>query len=162
VTRQDLGNASTTIVTDGAELVIERTFDAPRELVWTAMTSPEHIPRWLGPHGTTTTIVEWDLRPGGKWRWINGSDGAQARFKGEFLEVVPPERIVRTAIFDVEPVGPPAVETITFEVLDGKTKVHWHARFPSEEVLDFAVSTGMSKGVLEQFDRLAQLLAKLG
>jgi uncharacterized protein YndB with AHSA1/START domain len=164
VTRQDLGNETTTLVADGADLVLERVFDAPRELVWTALTSPEHIPQWWGPHGTTPTVVEMDVRPGGRWRWIAAaSDGGGAPFAGEYLEVVPPERIVRTVIFDVEPfnAGPAAVETTTLEDLAGRTRVRGHTRFPSAEVLGGALATGMSRGALESYDRLAHLLTEL-
>ncbi len=163
MTKQDLGNERTTMVAEGAELVLERVFDAPRELVWAAMTSAEHIPAWWGPHGTSTVVVEMDLRPGGRWRWINTFDGGEAPFTGEYLEVAAPERFVRTSIFDVEPFnsGPGAVETLTFEEFDGKTKLHYYTRFPSEEVLNGALATGMSKGALEQFDRLADLLTEL-
>jgi uncharacterized protein YndB with AHSA1/START domain len=163
MTRQDLGNATTTIYTEGTELVIERTFDAPREQVWSVMTSPEHIPHWWGPNGSTTDVVEMDVRPGGKWRWISIFDGGHAPFAGEYLEVVPPQRIVRTSIFDIEPFnsGPGAIETITFDESGGKTKVTYHTRFPSQEAIDAAVGQGMSKGTLEQFDRLADLLTQI-
>ncbi|WP_165977081.1 SRPBCC domain-containing protein [Nonomuraea diastatica] len=154
MTRQDLGNDTTTIYTEGTELVIERTFDAPREQVWAVMTSPEHIPHWWGPHGATTDVVEMDVRPGGKWRWISIVDGGQAPFAGEYPEVVPSQRIVRTSIFDIEPCnsGPAAVETITFDDSTGKTKVTYHTHFPSQEAVDAAVGQGMSRDTLEQFD----------
>jgi uncharacterized protein YndB with AHSA1/START domain len=147
---------------EGAELVIERVFDATRERVWAAMTAPEHVPHWWGPNGSATEVVEMDVRPGGRWRWVNKFAGGEAPFTGEYREVVPPRRIVRTAIFDIEPfnAGPAAVETITFEDLAGKTKVVYHTRFPSQEVLDSALAQGMSKGALEQFDRLADLLTE--
>ena len=100
--QQQLGNERTTAYTDGAELVMERIFDAPRELVWKVMTDPERVTNWWGPHGYTTTVVEMDVRPGGRWRWINHTTGGEdAPFKGEYLEVVPLERIVQTQIFDV-------------------------------------------------------------
>ncbi|WP_283134478.1 SRPBCC domain-containing protein [Rhizohabitans arisaemae] len=160
MTRQDLGNATTTMYAEGAELVIERTFDAPREQVWAVMTSPEHIPQWWGPHGTTTDVVEMDVRPGGRWRWVNLFDGGRAPFTGEYLEVVPPQRFVRTSIFDIEPfnTGPGAIETATFDEVEGGTKVTYHTRFPAQEAIDAALAQGMSKGALEQFDRLADLL----
>jgi uncharacterized protein YndB with AHSA1/START domain len=164
VTRQELGNETTTVVTDGAELVVERVFDAPRELVWTAMTSSEHVARWWGRTGTTTTVVELDVRPGGRWRFIaQTSSGGGAPFAGEFLEVVAPERIVRTVVFDVEPFNtmPGAVDTITLDDLDGKTRVHSLTRFPSEQILAGAVADGMQNGAIEQYDRLADLLVEL-
>jgi uncharacterized protein YndB with AHSA1/START domain len=68
-TRIDRGStATTTIYSEGGDLTFERTFDAPRDLVWRAFTDPELIPRWWGKHGTTTTVVEMDVRPGGRWR----------------------------------------------------------------------------------------------
>ncbi|WP_188192605.1 SRPBCC domain-containing protein [Nonomuraea sp. SYSU D8015] len=162
MTRQNLGDETTTMTAEGDELLMERVFDAPREAVWAAMTTPEHIPHWWGPRGSTTEVVEMDVRPGGRWRWINKFETGEAPYKGEYLEVVPPERLVRTSLFDVGPEGPPAIETISLEDLGGgKTRLRHHARFPSEDVLAFAISQGMAKGVLEQLDRLAELAATL-
>lgn len=156
MTRRELGDAATTVVAEGSDLLIERVFAAPRELVWTAMTTAEHLARWIGPHGTTTEVVELDLRPGGRWKWING----EVAFLGEYLEVDPPKRLVRTTAPEGGPPGPPAVETITFDEVEGGTRVHWLTTFPSPDVLDFAVSTGMARGIVEQYERLAALLAQ--
>ncbi|RIQ18815.1 SRPBCC domain-containing protein [Jiangella rhizosphaerae] len=161
MTRRELGDAATTVVAEGSELLIERVFAAPRELVWAAMTDPAHLARWIGPHGTTTEVVEFDVRPGGRWKWVNRYDGGEIAFQGEFLEVDPPKRLVRTTAPEMEPAGgPPAVETITFEEVDGGTRVHWLTTFPAPEVLDLAVDSGMTKGILEQFERLAALLVQ--
>ena len=91
-TRIDRGSTpTTTIYSEGGDLVYERTFDAPRELVWKALTDPTIIPRWWGPHGTTTTVVEMDVRPGGKWRYDSSApDREDVSFFGEYLEVEPP------------------------------------------------------------------------
>jgi len=161
MTRTDLGNAATTMYADGDELVIERVFAAPRELVWAMMTAPEHVPHWWGPHGTTTDVLEMDVWPGGAWRWVNKFPGGEAPFRGEYVEVQQYERLVRTSVFDVAPAnsGPAALETVTFEDLGATTKVVYHTRFPSPEVLSYALAQGMTKGALEQFDRLAGLLA---
>src|SRR5918994_4213918 len=71
-TRIDRGSTdTTTIYSDGGDLVFERTFDAPREQVWKAFTDPQLIPRWWGPNETSTEVVEMDVRPGGKWRYIS-------------------------------------------------------------------------------------------
>ena len=71
-TRIDRGSTATTaIYSEGGDLVFERTFDAPRSLVWRAFTDPELVPRWWGKHGTTTTIEEMDVRPGGRWRYVS-------------------------------------------------------------------------------------------
>ena len=161
-TRQ-LGNETTTVFAVGAEFVMERTFDAPRELVWKALTEPERIPRWWGPRETGVTVVEMDVRVGGSWRWINHTPGGEdAPFKGEYLEVVPPERLVHTEVFDVEPfnMGEPAVVTLTLEAVDGKTKLTSRSRFPSAEILEGALATGMVGGAIESWDRLAQEVAR--
>jgi uncharacterized protein YndB with AHSA1/START domain len=124
---QQLGNERTIAYTDGPYLVMERIFDAPRELVWKVLTDPERVPRWWGPRSTTMTVEEMDVRPGGHWRWVAHSAEGDAPFKGEYLEVVPPERLVRTEIFDVPPYNsgpdPAAVETMTLEDLGGRTKL---------------------------------------
>jgi uncharacterized protein YndB with AHSA1/START domain len=164
MTRQELGDKATSIVAEGADLTMERVFDAPRELVWTAMTSAEHIHNWWGPHGTYAHVELMDVRPGGRWRIASAEGGEGVAFGGEFLEVVPPERLVRTSMPempDVDPEGPPAVETIIFEDLGGRTKMVYHARFPSEDVLGFALGQGMTRGILERFDRLAELLTTI-
>ena len=83
------------------EIVIVREFAAPRPLVWDVWTRPEHIARWWGPRGFTTTVTAMDLQPGGKWRYVmHGPDGSDYPVHGVFLEVVPPERIVTTDEFD--------------------------------------------------------------
>jgi uncharacterized protein YndB with AHSA1/START domain len=156
-----LGDENTRVVAEGADLTIERTFDAPRQLVWATLTSPAHIHNWWGPHGTHATAEEMDVRPGGRWRIASAEGGTSVAFFGEFLEVEAPERLVRTSSPDIPEIpagGPPAVEAITLEDVGGRTKMVYHARFPSQEVLGFAIEQGMTSGVLEQFDRLATLL----
>ena len=159
---QQLGNERTTVYVDGLELVMERIFDAPRELVWKVMNDPERITNWWGPRGYTTTVEEMDLRPGGRWRWINHTTaGENAPFKGEYLEVVPPERIVRTEIFDVPGFDDKAaIDTLVLEDLGGRTKLTARTRFPSVEDLEGALSTGMVGGALETYDRLDEEIAK--
>ena len=159
---QQLGNERTTAYADGAELVMERIFDAPRDLVWKVLTDPERVTNWWGPQGYTTTVVEMDVRPGGRWRWINHTAGGEdAPFKGEYLEVEPPERIVRTEIFDVPGFDDrAAVETWTFEDLGGRTKLTARSRFPSVADLEGALAMGMIGGALDTFDRMADEIAR--
>ncbi|HEX6076724.1 MAG TPA: SRPBCC family protein [Micromonosporaceae bacterium] len=163
MTPQNLGDETTRIVAEAAELVVERVFDAPRDLVWQAFTEPEHVPRWWGPHGSSTTVAEMDPRPGGRWRYIHhAAPGHDVSFKGEYLEVVPPEKVVRTLVYDVaEYEAQPAVETVALEDLGGSTKVTNRSRFPSPDVLEQALATGMTQGAIETYDRLAELLADL-
>lgn len=159
---KQLGNDRTTAYTDGPELVMERIFDAPRELVWKVLHDVDRIPHWWGPRTTTMTVVENDVRVGGRWRWIAHSADGEAPFTGEYLEVVPPERVVRTEMFDVPPfnLGEPAIETMTLEDLGGRTRLVSRSRFPSVEILDGALGTGMIGGALESYDRLADEIAK--
>ena len=159
---QQLGNERTTAYTDGAELVFERVFDAPRDLVWKVLTDPERVTNWWGPHGYTTTVEEMDVRPGGRWRWINHTTGGEdAPFKGEYLEVEPPERMVQTQIFDVPGFDDKAaINTLTLEDLDGRTRLVARSRFPSVEDLEGALATGMIGGALDTYDRLASEIAK--
>ena len=161
-TVQQLGNDRTTAYADGDELVIERIFDAPRDLVWRVLTDPDRVTNWWGPHGYTTTVEEMDVRPGGRWRWINHTTGGEdAPFKGEYLEVVPPERIVQTQIFDVPGFDDrAAVNTMTLEDLGGRTRLTARSRFPSVEDLQGALATGMIGGALQTYDRLADEIAR--
>ena len=162
-TRIDRGSTETTaIYSDGSDLVFERTFDAPRAEVWKAFTDPEVVPRWWGPHGTTTTVAEMDVRPGGTWRYVSSAaDRDDVTFYGEYLEVEPPTGFKGTFMFDVDGVGPQGgPETFTFEDIDGKTKVTSVGHMGSVEVLEGALATGMVKGGLETWDRLAAVLVK--
>jgi len=162
-TRIDRGSTpTTTIYSEDGDLVFERVFDAPREQVWKAFTDPELVPRWWGKHGTTTTVTEMDVRPGGTWRYISSaSDREDVVFYGTYLEVDPPNGFRWTFMFDVEGVGPMGgTETFTFEDLGGRTKVVSIGHMGSVEALEGALSTGMIPGALETWDRLEALLAE--
>ena len=142
--------------------MFERTFDAPREQVWKAFTDPELVPRWWGPHGTTTTVVEMDVRPGGHWRYVSSApDRDDVAFYGEYLEIEPPTRFRWTFMFDVEGFGPQGgPETFTFDDLGDKTKVTSIGHMGSVEALEGALGSGMVKGAIETWDRLAAVLAE--
>jgi uncharacterized protein YndB with AHSA1/START domain len=162
-TQVDRGsNETTTIYSDGTDLVFERVFDAPREQVWKAFTDPEIIPRWWGKHGTTTTVVEMDVRPGGKWRYVNSApDRDDVAFYGKYVDVAPIDRYEWTFMFDVEGVGPMGgPETYSFEAVGGRTKVTSVGHFDSVESIEGALSTGMVRGAIETWDRLEAFLAE--
>ena len=163
-TRVDRGTtATTTIYSEGGDLVFQRTFDAPRAIVWRAFTDPELIPRWWGRHGTTTTVAEMDVRPGGRWRYLNHApDRDDVVFFGEYLSVDPPNGYRWTFMFEVEgggSMGGP--ETYTFEEIDGRTSVTAVSHLGSAEAIEGALATGMVAGAIETWDRLAALVATL-
>lgn len=164
MTRIDRGSTeSTTIYSVGGDLIYERTFDAPRELVWKAHTDPELIPQWWGPHSYTTRVEKMDVRPGGEWRWVQtGEDGSEIAFFGEYLEVEPPERIRWTFMFEVDDSGPQGgPETLTLEEVDGGKRTFMRAvsHMGSPEVIEAALATGMTQGAIETWDSLDALLA---
>jgi len=162
-TRVDRGStATTTIYSDGGDLTFERTFNAPRDLVWKAFTDPTLVPRWWGPHGTTTKVAEMDVRPGGAWRYVSSAaDRDDVTFYGEYLEVDPPKGFKWTFMFDVDGVGPMGgPETFTLEEVDGRTKVTSVGHMGSTEAIEGALASGMVGGALETWDRLAALLAE--
>src|SRR5918997_290973 len=159
-TRIDRGStATTTIYSEGGDLVFERTFDAPREKVWQAFTDPELVPHWWGLHNTTTKVTEMDVRAGGKWRFVSSApDRDDIEFFGEYLEVKPPELLCWTFMFDVEGMGPQGgPETFRLEEIDGKTKVTSIGHMGSPEVIEGALATGMVGGAIETWDRLEAL-----
>lgn len=162
-TRIDRGSTETTaIYSDGTDLVFERTFDAPRDRVWKAFTDRGAIPRWWGPLGTTTTVLEMDVRPGGTWRYVSSApDREDVTFHGEYLEVTPPEGFSWTFLFEVPGMGDQGgPETFTFEEVGGRTKVTTRGHFGSVEEIDAALATGMVAGAIETWDRLAAELAR--
>jgi uncharacterized protein YndB with AHSA1/START domain len=160
--RIDRGSTATTeVYSIEGDFVMARTFDAPRELVWKAFTDPAWVTRWWGKHGTTTTVVEMDVRPGGAWRYVSSApDREDVAFYGEYLEVTPPERFRWTFMFDIEGVGPMGgPETHSFEDLGGRTRVTAVGHMGSAEAIEGALATGMVEGALETWDRLEAALA---
>jgi uncharacterized protein YndB with AHSA1/START domain len=146
------------------EVVFTRAFEAPRELVFEAWTNPEHVRHWWGLRESTMLLCEADVRPGGSWRYVTtAEDGAEVPFTGVYQEVTPPERLVYTEMYDVEPFnsGDPAVNTVTFTPEEGGTLVTVTTVYPSKEVRDFALSSGMEAGAAESYDRLAEHLTTL-
>ncbi len=142
------------------EVVLTRVFDAPRRLVFEACTRPEHVARWWGPHGSTLTVCEMDLRPGGAWRFVlRGPDGREHPFKGVYREIVPPERVVQTFIYDVEGIRDhEALETLTLDEQDGRTTLRVTVLHQTKEARDGHLQSGMEAGAAQSYDRLAELL----
>jgi len=143
------------------EIRIERTFDAPRQLVWEAYTDPELLPEWLGPRELTMTVDEFELRPGGSYRFTHrDSEGNEFVFFGELREVEEPNLIVRTFAWEGMP-GKFSVERAEFEELDGdRTRIVVTSSFDSKEDRDGMLESGMEHGVVESYTRLDELFER--
>ena len=148
------------------EIRMTRLFDAPRHLVFEAMTKPEHVRRWWGclDDRYSVTVCEIDLRVGGAWRFVGrGPEGQFPAFHGVYREIDAPGRLVYTEIF--EPF--PDVESVVTQILTGegsKTRLTVTSSYPSLEVRDMVLKTGMEKGAALSYDRLddvAQELARI-
>ena len=157
-------NSDTFTVTTPADqvIVLTRLFDAPRHLVFEAMTKPEHIRRWwgnLGP-GYSVPVCEVDLRVGGKWRFVNKHSKGEAEFYGEYRVVEPPGHLVFTEIFAPFPDAASVVDSLLTEE-GGKTRLTATCTYPSKEVRDLVIGTGMEKGAALSYDRLVEVAAEL-
>lgn len=162
------------------EFLISRLLAAPRALVFKAWTDPKHMAQWWGPKEFTNPVCEMDLRPGGAHRVVmRGPDGAEYPIKGVYREIVVPERLVMTLDCSEHPaawhdlVNPkrrkddrnPAgimLQTVTFDDLDGKTRLTIRTRFDSTAIRDAMLKIGMTEGWTESLNRLEQHLAKMG
>ena len=138
------------------EITLTRLFDAPRSLVFQAVTKPEHVRQWWGilDDGYSVPVCEIDLRVGGKWRYVaRGPQGEGPEFYGEYREIVPPERIVSTEIYAPFPDAGSVVTMILTEE-GGKTRLTVTALYPSRDVRDIVLQTGMERGAALSYDRL--------
>jgi uncharacterized protein YndB with AHSA1/START domain len=143
------------------QIIIEREFDAPRDLVFRAYTDPELIVQWMGPRDLTMKIEEYDVRDGGKWRYIStDADGNEYGFHGVFHGTPSPEGTVQTFEFEGMP-GHVAMDTLTLVERDGRTLVRTVSSFQSVEDRDGMVASGMERGVRDSDERMGELLAKL-
>ncbi len=144
------------------EIQLTRLFDAPRHLVFEAMTRPEHVKRWWGAlgEGYSVPVCEVDLRPGGKWRYVGRSPQGDYAFCGEYHEIAPPERLVFTEIFEPH-FDDPSFVTAVFTEEHGKTRMTVTARYSSLDVRDMVLKTGMAKGAATSYDRLEEVAREL-
>ena len=143
------------------EIVITQSFDAPRELVWRAHTSCEHIKNWWGPRSTPVEKCEMDFRVGGRWRFVcceTGTDTEHA-FRGEYREISEPEVLSYTFEYEGFP-GHISTETMTLEEKDGRTYATAVAQYASKEDRDGMAQSGMEQGARETYERLAELVSE--
>jgi uncharacterized protein YndB with AHSA1/START domain len=152
--------AMTVTLRSDLEVELTRVFHAPRSLVFEAHSKPEHMRRWWGPRDTTMVSCEMDFRSGGSYRYVlRKANGMEYAFRGDYREVVPPERLVQTFMFE----GAPgiSVETLTFVEHDGTTTLTATCRVDSLEARDAIVQSGMERGAAETYDRLEEHLRTL-
>jgi uncharacterized protein YndB with AHSA1/START domain len=143
------------------DVVISRVFDAPRDLVFKACTGPELISQWWGPKAFTTTVDAMDVRPGGTWRYVQrGAGGEDYGFHGVYHDVTPPERLIYTFEFEPMP-GHVALDTVTLEDLDGRTKVTDRVVYQTVEDRDGTLQSGMEEGMNETMDRFTELVEEM-
>ena len=144
------------------DITLSRLFDAPKELVFEAMTKPEHVRHWWGNlgEGYSVPVCEIDFRVGGKWRFVNKHPNGEAAFHGEYLEIVPGSRVKFTEIFEE---FPDSVSYVTAELTDenGKTRLSANCRYESKEVRDMVIASGMARGAAASYDRLEDLVIAL-
>ena len=153
------GTAQVTLPSD-TEILIVREFDAPRELVYRAYTTPELIKRWWAGKRGEVTRADVDLRVGGRWRYVmTASEGFEVAFNGEYREIVPNERLVTTEVFEGVPAPEPgeeAVNVVSFAETDGRTRLEVLVQCPNQEVRDAIIDSGMEGGMQEGMDLLEQ------
>jgi uncharacterized protein YndB with AHSA1/START domain len=157
------GTATVELPTD-EQILITREFDAPKELVYKAWTTPELVKRWWSGQMGEVTLAEIDLRVGGAWRYVMvASEGFEVAFHGEYREIVPNERIVSTEIYEIPDQGdsPPTLNTATFTEVDGRTTLEILVQCPSKELRDTIIDSGMESGMQGSMDALEQVAISL-
>ncbi len=154
------GTATVTLPTD-EQILITREFDAPRELVYRAWTTPELVMRWWSGHQATMKTADIDFRVGGAWRFVIVAD-REIAFHGEYREIVPNERIVNTEVFeDPSAEGEESLITVELAEHDGRTTLTMLCEYSSREVRDAVIDSGMMTGMQEQMDLLEEVARSL-
>jgi uncharacterized protein YndB with AHSA1/START domain len=154
------GTAKVTLPAD-KQILIERKFAAPAPMVWRAVTEPELVRRWWHAGRGEMTVCEIDLRVGGSWRYaMRPSDGEEFAFYGEFLEIVPNEKIIQTETFAPFP-DDPATNTMTLSERDGVTLLSTLVQHTTARARDMHINSGMEAGMQDAFDLLEQVAMTL-
>jgi uncharacterized protein YndB with AHSA1/START domain len=154
------GTATVTLPAD-EQILITREFDAPKQLVYEAYTTPELVKRWWHANRGEMTLAEVDLRVGRRWRYVMVTpDGFEVGFHGEYREIVPNERIVSTEVYEGMPEAE-ALDTLTFAEVDGRTILTLLVQHTSKEHRDAHIDSGMEAGMQEALDLLEQVAVSL-
>ena len=144
------------------EIVMTRGFDAPRDRVFDAWTKPELLRRWFGPRGHSLVECEVDLRVGGAWRYVlQGPDGTLMLLRGVYQEIEPPDRLVSIEE-NVDCDAASGVKTLVTTTLvehAGRTTLTTRQTYPSQQIRDAVLRSGMERGVGEAFGQMSELLA---
>jgi uncharacterized protein YndB with AHSA1/START domain len=146
------------------QILITREFDAPKELVYKAFTTPGLVRRWWHANRGEMTIAEIDLRVGGKWRYVMVADGGfEVGFHGQYREIVPNERIVSTEAYEGIPDADEqaALNTLTLTEVDGRTTMTILVEHPTKEGRDAHIESGMEDGMQDAMDLLEQVAVSL-
>jgi uncharacterized protein YndB with AHSA1/START domain len=157
------GTATVTLPADD-QILITREFNAPKDLVYKAWTTPELVKRWWSGQRGEVTHAEIDLRVGGRWRYVMVAHGGmEVAFHGEYREIVPNERIVSTEAFEgvPDPDANATLNTLTLTEADGRTTLEVLVQAPSREVRDAIIDSGMEAGMQEAMDALEQVANSL-
>ena len=154
------GTATVTLPTD-EQILITRDFDAPKELVYKAFTTPELVERWWHAKRGEVTSIDIDLRVGGRWRYVMVADGGfEVGFHGEYREIVPNERLVSTEVFELVP-DAEALDTLTLAEVDGRTTMEILVQHQTKEHRDAHIESGMEAGLQDALDLLEQVAVSL-
>jgi len=154
---KNAGTLKVTMPTE-REVVMTRVFDAPRRLVFDALTKPELFKRWFGPRGWSLAVCEIDLKVGGAWRSVlRGPSGKDMGMRGVYQEIVRPERLVSTESFDDYPGE--SLNTLLLAEQGGETTLTIKVLYESREIRDAVIKSGMEHGAAECYDKLAELMA---
>lgn len=157
------GSARLTLVGD-TDIHIVREFDAPRHLVYRAVTEPALIKRWWNAKRGEVTVCEVDLRVGGAWRYVMVTpDGTEVAFHGTILELVPDQRVVQTELYEMPGLSEDDATTNTMDLVerDGRTTMTVVIHCPKPETRDAIVASGMEYGLQDAYDLLEEVAASL-
>jgi len=155
------GSATVTLPSD-TEILITRSFEAPRTLVWDALTTPRHLLRWWGPQWCPLVACDIDLRPGGTWRYVaRDTTGVELAWNGVYRSIEAPVTIVSTEVFEGFP-DAASVNTMTLHEDAGVTTLQTLVQHATQANRDGHVQSGMEAGMQQTFDRLDDLLAASG
>jgi uncharacterized protein YndB with AHSA1/START domain len=158
------GTAKVTLPAD-RQILITREFNAPKRLVWRAYTTPELVKRWWSGDKGTMTTAEIDLRVGGEWRYVMVAQGGfEVAFRGTYREIVEPDRLVNTEIFEgiPDPDDHAGLVTVTLTEKDGRTYLEMLCEYRDQTDRDAVIGSGMESGMQESMDALEKVAVSLG